>query len=45
MSSAELAQKNDDGTMTILEHLQELRHRMMICAIAVGLALIVSFYP
>jgi sec-independent protein translocase protein TatC len=38
-------EKNDDGTMTILEHLQELRHRMMICAIAVGISLIVSFYP
>ncbi len=36
----------DDGrTMTILEHLQELRSRLMICAIAMVLSVAVSFYP
>jgi sec-independent protein translocase protein TatC len=37
--------KNNDGTMTVLEHLQELRHRLMVCAIAVVIALICAFYP
>jgi sec-independent protein translocase protein TatC len=35
------AEKN----LTILEHLQELRHRLMICAGALVLGMIVSFYP
>lgn len=39
------SQRIDDGSMTILEHLQELRRRMMICAGAVVVALILSFYP
>src|SRR5438874_6979203 len=38
-------EKNDDGTMTILEHLQELRRRVMICGAAVVIALVASFYP
>ena len=36
----------DDGrTMTILEHLQELRTRLMISAIALVVGVSVSFYP
>src|SRR5258708_32513 len=31
--------------MTILEHLQELRRRLMICAASVVIALVASFYP
>jgi sec-independent protein translocase protein TatC len=35
----------EEKNLTILEHLQELRHRLMICAIALGIGVIVSFYP
>ena len=46
MSTAEITRNNDnDGSMTILEHLQELRRRMMICAAAVVIGLLASFYP
>lgn len=39
-------QEDDDGkTMTILEHLQELRRRLMICTAALVVALAASFYP
>src|SRR5687767_15395375 len=31
--------------LTILEHLQEARRRLMVCAIALVLAMAVSFYP
>jgi sec-independent protein translocase protein TatC len=37
---------NDDGkNLTILEHLQELRYRLMICAGALVLAMLASFWP
>ena len=47
MSTAEVAgSSGDDGrTMTILEHLQELRTRLMISAIALVVGVSVSFYP
>jgi sec-independent protein translocase protein TatC len=38
-------QDDDEKNLTILEHLQELRYRMMICAGALVLAMILSFYP
>ena len=31
--------------LTLLEHLQEVRHRLMICAIALVIGISVSFYP
>lgn len=35
----------DGKSLTILEHLQELRYRLMICGGALILAMIASFYP
>lgn len=35
----------DEKNLTILEHLQELRQRLMICAIALVVGVAVSFYP
>ncbi|HLF80058.1 MAG TPA: twin-arginine translocase subunit TatC [Dehalococcoidia bacterium] len=37
--------QDDEKNLTILEHLQELRRRLMICGIAIFVGLIVSFYP
>ena len=38
--------RDDDGkNLTILEHLQELRYRLMICAGALVIAMVLSFYP
>jgi len=37
--------RDDEKNLTILEHLQELRQRMMICGAALVIAMIVSFYP
>jgi sec-independent protein translocase protein TatC len=37
--------RDPEKNLTILEHLQELRHRLMICAIALVLATALSFYP
>jgi sec-independent protein translocase protein TatC len=34
-----------EKNLTILEHLEELRHRLMICAIALVVATAASFYP
>jgi len=48
MSAAERQtepQREEGKSLTILEHLQELRQRLMICAGALVLAMIVSFYP
>jgi sec-independent protein translocase protein TatC len=50
VSSIELAGKlprdpDDDKTMTILEHLQELRTRLMIAGGALIIAMCLSFYP
>jgi sec-independent protein translocase protein TatC len=51
VSSADIAvnrqqEREDEArTMTILEHLQELRRRLMICGIALVVAMVVSFYP
>src|SRR5687767_1637570 len=39
------APPEEGKNLTILEHLQELRHRLMICAGALILAMAVSFYP
>jgi sec-independent protein translocase protein TatC len=36
---------DDEKNLTILEHLQELRNRMMICGGALVIAMICSFYP
>jgi sec-independent protein translocase protein TatC len=36
---------DEDKNLTILEHLQELRYRVMVCFGALILAMIVSFYP
>jgi sec-independent protein translocase protein TatC len=47
MSTAERGMSLGDGqgaNLTILEHLQELRRRLMICAIAVGLALVAAAF-
>jgi sec-independent protein translocase protein TatC len=47
MSTAERGMNLGDGqgaNLTILEHLQELRRRLMICAIAVGLALVAAAF-
>jgi sec-independent protein translocase protein TatC len=38
-------ERNDDKSLTILEHLQELRKRLMICALALIVCTAVSFYP
>ena len=35
----------EDKNLTLLEHLAELRHRLMICAGVLVLTMIVSFYP
>src|SRR5689334_19066218 len=40
----QFSQEDEAGTMTILEHLQELRRRLMICGAAVGISLIASFF-
>ena len=48
MSTAEIVQDrkpDDDKVMTILEHLQELRSRLMICTLALIIGISVSFYP
>ena len=34
-----------DGQMTLIEHLGELRHRVFICAIAVGVGAVVDVHP
>jgi sec-independent protein translocase protein TatC len=47
MSTAERGMNLGDGqgaNLTILEHLQELRRRLMICAIAVGLGLVAAAF-
>jgi sec-independent protein translocase protein TatC len=36
---------DDEKNLTILEHLQELRRRLMICCGAILVGIIVSFYP
>jgi sec-independent protein translocase protein TatC len=36
---------DDEKNLTILEHLQELRRRLMICGAAIFISLFVSFYP
>ena len=36
--------RDDEKNLTILEHLQELRRRLMICGAAVGISLIASFF-
>src|SRR3972149_6368760 len=38
-------QAEEPKSLTILEHLQELRQRLMICAGALVLGMVVSFYP
>src|SRR3954467_15832278 len=46
--SAEPIQNSDPGddkNLTILEHLQELRYRVMVCFGSLIVAMIVSFYP
>jgi sec-independent protein translocase protein TatC len=35
--------RNPEGTMSLIEHLEELRHRIVICAIAIGLGAIAGF--
>jgi len=47
MSTAALSQQDpEEGkNLTILEHLQELRYRMMVCGGALVLGMVVSFYP
>src|SRR5918992_2535047 len=42
---ADLDRDRDEKNLTILEHLQELRHRLMICAVALVAGMVVSFYP
>jgi sec-independent protein translocase protein TatC len=37
--------RDEEKNLTILEHLQELRRRLMICAGALVLAMVLSFYP
>jgi sec-independent protein translocase protein TatC len=37
--------RDDEKNLTILEHLQELRQRLMICGIALVVGVVVSFYP
>jgi sec-independent protein translocase protein TatC len=37
--------RDDEKNLTILEHLQELRRRLMICGAALVIAMIASFYP
>jgi sec-independent protein translocase protein TatC len=37
--------QSDDKTMTILEHLQELRNRLIICAVTLLITTILAFYP
>ena len=37
--------KDDGKNLTILEHLQEVRYRLMICAGALVVAMCLSFYP
>lgn len=48
MSSAEIARdmpgQSDDKTMTILEHLQELRTRLMISAGALAVGMVISLF-
>jgi sec-independent protein translocase protein TatC len=47
MSSAEIARnvaRDDEKTMTILEHLQELRNRLMISAIALGISMGITMF-
>ncbi len=39
------ARDDEEKTMTILEHLQELRNRLMICAAALVVGVGVSLYP
>src|SRR3972149_6978636 len=38
-------QAEEPKSLTILEHLRELRQRLMICAGALVVGMIVSFYP
>jgi sec-independent protein translocase protein TatC len=48
MSAAEVARNRppqiDDRSMTILEHLMELRSRLMVCGIALGIGMVVSLF-
>ena len=45
-TAARTKPNDDDGkNLTILEHLQEVRYRLMICAGALVIAMIASFYP
>ena len=41
----EREREGEGKNLTILEHLQELRNRLMICGAALVLGMIVSFYP
>jgi sec-independent protein translocase protein TatC len=43
--SAEAVERQNDGSMTLLEHLTELRRRLFIAAAALVIATCVSFYP
>jgi sec-independent protein translocase protein TatC len=36
--------RNPEGTMSLIEHLEELRHRIVISAIAIGLGAIAGFF-
>src|SRR3989304_2283444 len=38
-------QREEGKSLTILEHLQELRQRLMICAGALVVGMVASFYP
>jgi sec-independent protein translocase protein TatC len=44
MSAISQAQGGDGKELTILEHLQELRHRLMICAVAMGVSLVAAAF-
>src|SRR5712691_8752804 len=32
------------GTMTLMEHLEELRHRLIVCVIAIGVGMVVGWF-
>lgn len=42
--SAEAAQVDDDGTMSLVAHLTELRSRLIKCLVAIGLGSCVGYY-
>jgi sec-independent protein translocase protein TatC len=41
--STEVAPTRADGSMTLFEHLAELRHRIIICVVAVGIGMVFGF--